>query len=159
MWAFTLKNATESVDLSNSHHHRVKLLTWHSTTISYSFVFSFNLRSNPSSKYFRKHAVCACACVRVCVCYVINATFNNISEISFYWWRKPEYSEKINDLSQVTDKLYHKNVVSRAPRMRGIRTHNFSGYMRRLHYYDHDGPFITRNVVRKFQNDSNGSMG
>ena len=29
------------------------------------------------------------------------------SEISFYWRRKPEYSEKINDLSQVTDKLYH----------------------------------------------------
>jgi hypothetical protein len=23
----------------------------------------------------------------------------------FYWWRKPEYSEKIEDLSQVTDKL------------------------------------------------------
>ena len=25
----------------------------------------------------------------------------------FYWWRKPEYLEKTNDLSQVTDKLYH----------------------------------------------------
>jgi hypothetical protein len=25
----------------------------------------------------------------------------------FYWWRKPEYSEKTTDLSQVTDKLYH----------------------------------------------------
>ena len=25
----------------------------------------------------------------------------------FYWWRKPEYPEKSNDLSQVTDKLYH----------------------------------------------------
>ena len=24
----------------------------------------------------------------------------------FYWWRKPEYSEKTTDLSQVTDKLY-----------------------------------------------------
>jgi len=23
----------------------------------------------------------------------------------FYWWRKPEYSEKTTDLSQVTDKL------------------------------------------------------
>jgi len=25
----------------------------------------------------------------------------------FYWWRKPEYSEKTTDLSQVADKLYH----------------------------------------------------
>jgi len=25
----------------------------------------------------------------------------------FYWWRKPEYPEKTNDLSKVIDKLYH----------------------------------------------------
>jgi hypothetical protein len=25
----------------------------------------------------------------------------------FYWWRKPEYAEKTNGQSQVTDKLYH----------------------------------------------------
>jgi hypothetical protein len=25
----------------------------------------------------------------------------------FYWWRKQEYPDKINDLSQDTDKLYH----------------------------------------------------
>jgi len=52
---------------------------------------------------------------------VFNATFNNISVIS--WWsvllvRNPEDPEKTIDLSQVTDKLYHMN---------GIRTHNFSG--------------------------------
>jgi hypothetical protein len=39
---------------------------------------------------------------------VFNATCNNISVISWrsvYWWRKPEYLEKITDLSQVTDEL------------------------------------------------------
>ena len=40
---------------------------------------------------------------------VFNATFNNVRYIvtgQFCWWRKPEYTEKTTDLSQVTDKLY-----------------------------------------------------
>ena len=41
---------------------------------------------------------------------VFNATFNPFSAIlygQFFWWRKPEYPEKTNDLQQVTVKLYH----------------------------------------------------
>jgi hypothetical protein len=41
---------------------------------------------------------------------VFNATFNNISVISWlsdYWRRKLDYLEKTTDLPQVTDKVDH----------------------------------------------------
>ena len=60
---------------------------------------------------------------------VFNATFNNISVIS--WWLKPEYTEKTTDLPQVTDKYI--NVVSSTPCLSGIRTHNVSGDRQWLH--------------------------
>ena len=42
---------------------------------------------------------------------VFNATYNNISITGISWhyrWRKPQYTEKTNDLQQITDRLYHK---------------------------------------------------
>jgi hypothetical protein len=54
---------------------------------------------------------------------VFNATFNNISAIL---WRKPEYTEKTTDLSQVPDKLYHMLYLVHIF-MSGIRPHNISG--------------------------------
>jgi VanZ family protein len=68
---------------------------------------------------------------------VFNATFNNISAIS--WWRKPEYPEKTTDLSQVTDKRYHIILYRVLTTLVVIATDCIGSY--KLPYdHDHDGP-------------------
>ena len=45
----------------------------------------------------------------------------------FYWWRKPEYPEKITDLSRHWQTLSH-NVVSSTPSLNDIRSDNVELY-------------------------------
>jgi len=70
---------------------------------------------------------CSLKCVLGWWFMVFNATFNNIPVISWQLVLLVEETgvpEKTTDLSQVTDKLYHHNVISSTPRHeRGSNTH------------------------------------
>ena len=47
--------------------------------------------------------------------YGVKTISTIFSGCQFYCWRKPEWTEKTTDLSQVTDKLYHTMFYNKYP--------------------------------------------
>jgi hypothetical protein len=52
----------------------------------------------------------------------LSTIFQLYRSVQFYWWRKPEYSDKTTVLPQVNDKTLSHNVVLSTYRLSGIRT-------------------------------------
>jgi hypothetical protein len=72
------------------------------------FCFKICEKKKPPPRFCQNFASKSMAVTELLWCLtLLLALFHLYCGRQFYWWGKPEYLEKTNDLPQATDKLYH----------------------------------------------------